>query len=302
MPNTTEKKAKILISLFCILVSCSSAEGASPKRDVREGNIRYEQGDYAASREKYLKALEKDPESEIINFNLGTAFYKEEDYDQSVSHLQKVLLSDNEDLKENAHYNLGNVLYQLGMTRVGEDINAAVSSLENSLNQYKSALSINQEDKDAKHNYDYVQKELLRLKEMQKQQQQDQKQSKEKNEQQQQQDQQSQKEQQDQQDQQEAQKQQQQGQQGESGEEEQDRSEQGERQGQQEKSDQERGQAGKEDYNKQQETGTQSPDAQELTQKEAQMLLEGYQQTEEPQGMLKVYPRADDMRPVIKDW
>ena len=63
-----------------MLVAGAAAEAASPRKSVKEGNLYYQQEDYAASRDKYEEALEKDPESDIVNFNLGTALYKEKDY------------------------------------------------------------------------------------------------------------------------------------------------------------------------------------------------------------------------------
>lgn len=308
----TTIRQKAFLSILCVLVHCVAAEAASPKRDIKEGNRHYQNGDYAASREKYADALKKAPESDIVNFNLGTAFYKEEDYEKAIDHLQKVFLSEDDELRISAHYNLGNALYRAGMTHVEDDIDLAISSLEKSISQYKRALSIDEGNKDANHNFEYVQKELMRLKEKQEQQkEQNQKQCdlpKDKKDQQQQE--------QSSQEKQESQRQQQQeGQQGEEGQKQQQeqQSEDGEEKKaqsgqeepsreQQEKQDQGRGQEEKEDYNKQQEEGAQSQNAQELTQKEAQMLLESYQQAEEPQGLLNVHPRANDKRPVFKDW
>ena len=296
----TKFRQNAFLSVLCLLISCGVVQAASPKRDIKEGNRYYQDGDYAASREKYTAALEKVPESDIVNFNLGTAFYKEEDYEQAVDHLQKVLLSDDEELKKSAHYNLGNALYRFGMMSVEEDVDLAVSSLEKSLSQYERALSLDKADKDAKHNYEYVRTELMRLKQQQQQQQQDQKQCdlpKDKKDQQQQ-DNPSQEEQEEQE------KQQQQ--QDESGEEEQQQQQQGEsgeeEQQQQQKSGQESGQEGQEDYNKQNETSAKPQNAEELTPKEAQMLLESYQQAEEPQNLLNILMKSKDTSSVLKDW
>ncbi|MBN1870562.1 MAG: tetratricopeptide repeat protein [Candidatus Omnitrophica bacterium] len=319
-------KIGIFFGVLWAFAHCVSAEAASFRNDIKEGNRYYRNGEYTASREKYANALEKAPESDVVNFNLGTAYYKEKNYEQAVDHFQKVFLSDDDELKENAHYNLGNVLYRLGMTQEDDSIEHAISSLENALSQYQRALSIDKNDKDAQYNYDYVQKELVRLKEKHQQQQnqqcdlpkdkkdqeqQDQPSQEEQKSQQQQQEQSSQEEQKGQQQQQgqdekEAQQQKQE-QQTQSGSDDQKQEEQsgqeGQQKEQQEKPDQGHGQAGQEDYNKQQEAvAAQAQDTRELTQKEAQMLLESYQQAEEPQGLLNVYPMIKETSPVIKDW
>jgi len=292
-------KAAVVLSVFCVMGHCVAVEAASPKRSVKEGNLLYQKGDYAASREKYAEALKKIPESDIINFNLGTALYKDEDYEKAADHLQKALLSENDELKKGAYYNLGNALYKSGIMHEEDDISLAISSLEKSLSQYERALAIDKDD-DAQHNYEYVKEELKRLKVKQQQQ---------KQQKQQQQQDQGQSDQSDKSEGQESESdQQQQRQQQEDQQQQQDEAQQGQpeqdepSQEQQEKSDQDRGQSTKEDYNGQQESGARSQDAQELTQEEARMLLESYQQAEEPQGLLNVFPESKGMRPVLKDW
>jgi len=280
------------------------AEAASLQRDVREGNRHYQRGDYESSREKYTQALTSDPESDIVNFNLGTVLYKEKDYEAAIDHLQKALLTEDDDLKEKTYYNLGNALYQSGAAQTKEDIDQAVSSLEKSLGQYERAMAIDGKDEDAKHNYDFVKKELELLKQQQQQKQDQEKsdESKDPKEQQQNQEEQEEKNAQDQpqqsgQDQEREQKANEQQQ----GQEEQKQTQEPQSNGEQ-KSDQGRGQEGKESYNNQQESAGQPQDGQELTPKEAQMTLERYKQTEEPQGLLNVYQRRGNEGPVLKDW
>ena len=70
--------------MFSLGILFQSAAGlASPARDVRQGNALYEKGDYDASLKEYQEALDKDPESDVINFDAGTAYYKKEEYKKS---------------------------------------------------------------------------------------------------------------------------------------------------------------------------------------------------------------------------
>ena len=144
---------------------------------VGEGNNLFERGDYGQAAEKYKEALKKDENSDIINFNLGTALYKNKEYDQAVTQLQKSLLSDDEKLKGKAGYNLGNAFYKSGISREKSDIKKAIQSLTQSLKSYERTLAIDKDDNDAQFNYEFVKKELERLKKKQEQpQNQDQKQ------------------------------------------------------------------------------------------------------------------------------
>ncbi|MCK5579711.1 MAG: tetratricopeptide repeat protein [Candidatus Omnitrophica bacterium] len=164
------EKKLIFILVFSLGILFQSAAGlASPARDVRQGNALYEKGDYDASLKEYQEALDKDPESDVINFDAGTAYYKKEEYKKSIEHLQKALLSEDEGLRQNAYYNLGNALYQLATQAT--NIEDALSSLEQSLMQYESAMNLDDKDHDARYNHEFVKKELKRLKEKQEQQQ-----------------------------------------------------------------------------------------------------------------------------------
>jgi tetratricopeptide (TPR) repeat protein len=307
--KTNTRLTLLWVGIFYLL-SVSSALAASPKRSIKEGNRLYQQGEYEASKEKYQEALTKAPESDIINFNLGTALYKEKEYESAVEHFRKAFLSDDAELKEKAHYNLGNTLYRLGLTQEHAAIEQAVSSIEQSLKQYERALEIDREDKDTLHNHAFVEKELKRLKmQLQKRQQQqrsDQQQEPGDS--------------QDQKQQQGGEQQPQQGEEQKRQPEQHQRPQADQRQGtQQQQNDRPQGQedqpqeaeqrpaqqssrSGKKGEDQQQNTSVPIQGTEALTKEEAQMRLESYQQTEEPQGLLNFQKRIQDSRPVSKDW
>jgi len=300
MYNYTKKTIygqTIFISLLLGFIGASPIEAASPKKTIKEGNLLYEQGNYVASEKKYKEALEKETESDIINFNLGAALYKQEEYEEAVDHFQKVYLSEDDQIKQKAYYNSGNALYNIGISEEREgSATAAIPPVEQSLKQYERALEIDENDEDTKYNYAFVQKELKRLQEIQKQEQQqgDQGEDSEQSEGQQSQNSQ------EQQGQEGQEQQNSQGQQQEQGDEQQ--SQQQGRQEEQENSDQKQGQKDGEKDKNQQNSGIQPQSASELTPQEALMLLERYQQTEEPQQPLNMQPKVNNSSPVLNDW
>ncbi|OGX37140.1 MAG: hypothetical protein A3C36_06755 [Omnitrophica WOR_2 bacterium RIFCSPHIGHO2_02_FULL_52_10] len=247
-----------------------------------------------------MEALTKNPESDIINFNLGAALYKEREYDQALDHFQKALLSEDARLKEKAYYNSGNTLYQIGRAKEQAAVEQAVTSLEKSLNQYERALEIDRKDGDTLNNYAFVEKELKRLKEMmqnqQQQQKNDQKQDSGDSQDQKQQQGGEQKPQQDQ-----GQREQQEQSQQQQNEQQQGQQEHPENKGSQQEQSASQSSGERQEQRKDANGQTQA-NAQELTQEEAQMLLENYQQTEEPQGLLNLHQKIQDSRPVTKDW
>ena len=125
------------------------AFAASVAGQVKQGNEFYQSGNYDQSAQKYSEALAKEPESDVVNFNLGTALYKKGEYEKAITHLQQSLLSEDKSLQQKAHYNLGNGLYKNGIARENEDINFAIGSLEQSLKQYEQSMSLDAKDEDA---------------------------------------------------------------------------------------------------------------------------------------------------------
>ena len=165
MFNNTKKtitRQSFLLGVFLIFVSISPLEAGSPKQATKEGNLFYEQGDFVASEKKFQEALEKLPESDIVNFNLGTVLYKEEEYEGAVDYFQKVFLSEDDQLRLKAYYNSGNALYKMGISEEQKtSVALAIPPVEKSLKQYERALEIDENDEDTKHKYMFVQKELM---------------------------------------------------------------------------------------------------------------------------------------------
>jgi len=299
-----------------VLVFPRAGQASSVNESVRQGNRLYLQGQFADSLKLYQDALKKEPESDVVNFNAGTALYKQKQYDPAIDHFQKAILSDDVSLRKWAHYNLGNALYKSGIAKEKTDINKAIAGLQESLKHLSSALTLDKKDQDAQYNYDFVNKELERLRrEQQKQQQQSQQNQGGEKDQEQQQNPQSGQGQSGNKDEQKEQQRsgaQQSGQQENSA---QSRSNETQRQSQENKEQSPAESSSKDESQEQTASGEKSqgeqrhstqPGAvaqgQELTKSEAERLLQNYQQTEEPKGLLHVFQEKHETGAVSKDW
>ncbi len=161
---------KKFLFLILFLSLASTTWAASKEGAVKQGNALYTRGKFESALESYQNALKADPESPAINFNLGTALYKNKRYDQAIPYLQKGLLSDDVLLKKNAHFNLGDALYARGVNLGEKQVDQAIAALEESLRQFTTVVNVDDKDKDAQYNRDIVQKELERLKKKKQQQ------------------------------------------------------------------------------------------------------------------------------------
>ncbi|MBN1199254.1 MAG: tetratricopeptide repeat protein [Bacteroidales bacterium] len=145
-----------LITIVLILTTLSSFS-QKENRYIREGNRSFEKGDFSNAEKDYRKALEVNNESAKGQFNLGTAVYKEKNFEESAN-IFAGLSEKNSGKTEKAEvfHNLGNSLLE------GEQY-------EKSIEAYKQALLNNPGDVDSKYNLEYAR---MKLKQQQQQQQQ----------------------------------------------------------------------------------------------------------------------------------
>ncbi len=139
--------------LFAGLLLAGLVSGFQPlwsqagREKVLEGNRNYSDGDYDKALELYREALEESPESPAIRFNLGDAQFKKEEMEEAADSFSRALQSEDPGIKSRAQYNLGNSLYRQG-------------KLQESLSAYREALKVAPGDRDAKHNLEFVLKQL----------------------------------------------------------------------------------------------------------------------------------------------
>ncbi len=157
------------ITFFIILIVAFSQLNAQiGRRKIVEGNTLFEQERYDEAMNKYRDAQVHDPESPIIQFNMGAANYKKNKYDEALKELESSLTTDDALAQSQAYYNMGNSLYRLG-------------KLPESIMAYQQALKLNPDDEDAKYNIEFVRRQLKDQSEKQQQDQQQQQQQQQQN-------------------------------------------------------------------------------------------------------------------------
>ena len=171
-------------ALLLAIISVSAVRAQQANNLIRKGNEAYKKQDFDKAAQAYQGALDKQPASDIGQYNLANALYKGKKMDEATSAYDKVAKNTKDrSFQQKAYYNEGVTLQQ--QQKLPECIDA-----------YKQALRLNPEDQDARFN---LQKALEQQKQQQQQQQQQQKKQQQKPKQQQKQQQQQQKQQQQQQ-------------------------------------------------------------------------------------------------------
>lgn len=156
----------IILFTAMALVSWSQQEN----RHIRQGNREYEDGKYQEAEIDYLKSTQSGKASHKGFYNLGDAWYMQENYIQASAAFDTLrTFKMDDDTRSKSYYNLGNSLLKASI----DSAELAQKFLPASVEAYKQSLRLNPEDADAKYNLAYAQK-LLQKSQQQQEQQQDQ--------------------------------------------------------------------------------------------------------------------------------
>lgn len=163
---TRDEPLKKLASATCFFLILSAAQ-ASTGRALRN----YEAGKYDEAERQFQQQLERRPNDPRLQYNTGVAAYQAGHYDRAVKHFDAAARSEDLDLQQLAHYNLGNTFYRLGEKE--NDPKQRIPVWEAALKQFEAALKLNPADADAQFNHEFLKRKLEELKQQQQQQQQD---------------------------------------------------------------------------------------------------------------------------------
>lgn len=112
---------------------------------IEKGNDQYQQKKYQSAIENYRKVQVRKPDDPEVLYNLGTALYKTDQFQESAEDIDAAIKKVKDPgLKARSLYNYGNTQYRLG-------------NFEAAIDAYKKALEINPDDKDAKYNLEFLQ-------------------------------------------------------------------------------------------------------------------------------------------------
>ena len=127
---------------------------------------------YQSAEVQYRKALSANKNYDKANYNLGTALYRQERYDEAAQYFKGVAEQPSADakLRAKAYHNLGNSLMK--QEKYSESVNA-----------FKNSLKLDPSDLDTKYNLEYAKQKLKQQQQQQQQNQQNQDQQNQQNQQ-----------------------------------------------------------------------------------------------------------------------
>ncbi len=160
-----EIQKPILSAILLIAISEPGFVEASPQHAERA----YRQGKFQEAFSQYKLAAEKNPKKPELQFNLGSAAYKTEQFTEATAAYQKALHTGNIPLQQQVFYSLGNAEYRLGQQTEKTNPKQTIQFWKQALQSYENAIKLKADDADAKFNDEFVKKKLEELEKQQKQ-------------------------------------------------------------------------------------------------------------------------------------
>ena len=153
-----------IIGVLALMASLSVAH-ASPQSAEQA----YKKGDFTDAEKQYEQATEQRPQVAPLQFDLGAAAYKSNDYDKALPAFQGALKTDQVGVQQRAYYNIGNTQYRLGQKTEQSSPEDTIKTWQAAVQSYDAALHLDAQDGDARFNRDFVEKKLEQLQKQQKQ-------------------------------------------------------------------------------------------------------------------------------------
>jgi len=142
-----------------LLLGWSSIGWIDPLADkIREGNQLYHDGNYDGALDKYVNAQIDSPEIPQLDFNIADVQYKRGKHSEAAQLFEKVLKSDDVEMKAKSSFNLGNTLYRQG--KMKEALECYKKTVDYINEAAPTTSELDALKNDAKYNYEYVEKKM----------------------------------------------------------------------------------------------------------------------------------------------
>lgn len=150
---------------------------------VNAANATLRGGDVDGAIKQYGEMRSAAPESAVLSYNMAVAQYRKGDVAAAAPLFESAATSENDTLAANARYNLGNCNYAAGLKLAESDREAAIKELETAIDNYRSSLSVDTNNADARANIELAARLIDKLREEQQQQEQQQNEQQQQNQQ-----------------------------------------------------------------------------------------------------------------------
>ena len=156
--------ARFVLSIFLSIYFWSPSLADQPPLEilVEEANNFYTAGDYTQATKRYLAAAEQQPDSAIVQHNLGLAYYKQLDFPNAVKHFAQALGSLDPHTASRAHYHLAHLRHQQALDAM-LSFQDAMTPIRSALEHYRASLRLEPQQHDTRYNLEQAQRLWIAL-------------------------------------------------------------------------------------------------------------------------------------------
>ena len=139
------RKALTLLPLL-LLPALLSAQAS--RHQLREGNRQYQKEHFDQAEVAYRRALERDSNDTRGQYNLGSALYRQQKYEDAIRHYEQSIATPGISDRQRAHalHNRGNSLLKAGLQNGQQEL------LKQALESYQEALKLDPKNDDTRYN------------------------------------------------------------------------------------------------------------------------------------------------------
>lgn len=161
--NTWKKEMCLLLGLLLTWGLCAD----SPRKAAEYMG----RGQYAEAMRVYADLASKKPDDSRFLYNAGVAAYKALKFQEAQEYFDAASLSTDLDLQQQSFYNRGNALYKSGENEA--DFERKTQLWKEAIDQFDHAVKLDEKDKQANDNLQFVKMQLENLKQQEQEQNQD---------------------------------------------------------------------------------------------------------------------------------
>ncbi len=150
----------VIFLVIAFFSTCTLSMADTAVATVKEGNRLFNDENYDEALKNYNEAKVSLPDSPIISFNMGSAYYKKEEFQKAEEAFTRALTTEDPKLEAQATYNIGNSKYKQGKLKENTNLSEAIAYYRASLDYYKRAVDIDKGHRKARYNHELVEKQL----------------------------------------------------------------------------------------------------------------------------------------------
>jgi len=155
-----------VIAAIVALLMLPTMSWASPESAMHD----YKAGKFADAQKEFERLAAEDKKGDMrFIFNAGDAAYRATNYDAALKDYVSALSSQDVKLQQKAYFNIGNVLFHQGETKLKSetlDLDAVQEQWEQAAKSFQNAVTLDAKDADAAHNLEFAQKSVAMIKQL----------------------------------------------------------------------------------------------------------------------------------------